>query len=300
MSDDIIGHKSVFEFFGKVIENDNLSHAYCFVGPRGVGKLTVAKEFSARLFEITREKLVATPDFLIVGQEQDEKTGKTKKNISIEQLQGVKNFLTSSAFGKKYKVAIIDEAEKMSIGASNALLKTLEEPSLWTVIFLITTDEDLLPATIRSRCQVVYFYPVNKIEIAEYFVQESFNDELSKEIVKYSQGLPGKAIVWKNDLESFDNYKLERKRFVNLIGKPFYEKLKNVDDLFGDKTDHIVARDKLQDVLFVWQSMLLSESFEINKKELVDIYNQILYTIEMLNKNVHPRLLVEQVLLKLP
>ncbi len=300
MRDEVIGHKQVFDFFDKVIENGNLSHAYCFVGPDSVGKLTVAKEISAQLLEVSSDKLNITPDFSLVQQIQDEKTGKTKKNISIEQLQALRSFLTGSPFVKKYKIAVIDEAEKMSIGASNALLKTLEEPSINTIIFLITKDESLLPATIQSRCQMVYFHPVSSQDIFNFLFQDG--GKFAEEIVKYSYGLPGRAIAWKDDPESFEKYKAERDRFAGLIGKPFYQKLKNVDELFGDKTDHVATRNKLQEVLGIWQTMLSSfeDNLEIDTNQKVDIYDQILYTIEMLNKNVHPRLLVEQVLLKLP
>ncbi len=307
----IVGHDQVLEFFDKVIKNDKLSHAYCFAGPANVGKFTIAKNIAAQILGVEIEKLGVQPDYSLVEQEENEKTGKTKRNIDIDQIRSLRETLTRRAFLNGYKVAIINEAEKMNTNSANALLKTLEEPKEKTVIFLVTENEDLLPSTIRSRSQIINFDLV-KTEKIEKVLKEKKVDK-AEEISRLCMGRPGLAITWAADTEAYEAHKAEIVRFATLFGKNFHDKIKIVEDLFGDKTDHILARQRLQSVLSLWLVLFrdaLSENSErafhkvsqklnlSNKQILKNIY-QIQKTKDLLNKNVHPRLLLEEVLLNI-
>ena len=86
---DIIGHKRILQFFDSVIEHDNLSHAYCFTGPGSVGKRTVAKTLAAKILNVDLEKLNTSLDFSLVERAINEKTGKMRKDISIEQIRNL-------------------------------------------------------------------------------------------------------------------------------------------------------------------------------------------------------------------
>src|SRR3989338_5352991 len=94
----VIGHAKILDFFDKVIANGNLSHAYCFVGPAQVGKCTVAKYLAAKLLKVAPEKLSTQPDFTLVKQELNEKTGKTKQNIDIDQIRDLCAALSRYSF----------------------------------------------------------------------------------------------------------------------------------------------------------------------------------------------------------
>ena len=112
---------------------------------------------------------------------------------------------------------------------------------------------------------------------------------------------------------TFASLKQEIKRFESLNGTPFYDKLKKVEELFGDKKDHIVARKKLNNVLEIWQmmlreEMLLSFGRESNQMhnanyrrskptELLEVYAHTQLAREKLQQNIHPRLLLEKILL---
>lgn len=317
MNSDIIGHKQVLDFFDKVIENNNLSHAYCFVGPQNVGKTRVAEEVGAKLLKIETSKLKIIPDFIVVRQGTNEKTGKTKKNIDIEQMRELREALGRYAFLGGYKVAVIDKADKMNSSAANALLKTLEEPTAKTILILLTKDSSLLPETIQSRCQMINFQPVEKNAIQNYLQSNGLEENKAEEMARLSRGLPGSAIRWLENEEDYNQYKQEVLRFESLLGQPFYKKLEKVDDLFGDKSDHIAARKKLQSVLNIWQLVLrdkmcdlfnleddkihqFKSKIKFDKKSVLNIYNSIGETKLMLNQNIHPRLAVEQILLILP
>lgn len=291
----IIGHNQIINFFDKVIDNASLSHAYCFVGLEHLGKRRVAEYVASKILETSLEKLSSNFDFVLLEQEIDEKTEKTKRDITVKQIRELRSQLSKRSYSGGYKVAIIDDAEKMNSEASNALLKTLEEPTEKTVIFLITKDENQLPATILSRCQLINFFPVSQMEM-ETLLKNNYGINV-EEVVGMSNGLPGLAISWLENMEMFSDYKEEIIRFRSFFGQPFYKKLALVDDLFGDKTDHVATRQHLLEVLDIWQ-------IELMKKKTDDIKNvflqdQIFLTKDLLLKNVHPRLLVENILLNI-
>ncbi len=267
--DAIAGHGKIIDFFAKVIKNGRLSHAYCFVGPSEVGKKTVAEALSAEILQTGREKLAMHPDFFLVQQEFDEKADKTKKDISVKQIRDLRVQLSRGAFYNGYKVAIIDEAEKLNSEAANALLKTLEEPAGKTVLFLITKDEDRLPATIVSRCQLIHFLPVEERAVSEWL-------------------------------------KKEQERFDSLAGKSFFEKSALTEELLGDKKDHIATREKLQSILGIWRVQLRNNFYQetensrwpVNK--ILEIEKKIVEAQDLLDKNINPRLLIENILLSMP
>ncbi|MBI4992809.1 MAG: AAA family ATPase [Candidatus Magasanikbacteria bacterium] len=312
---EIIGHKEALEFFDKVIANDNLSHAYCFIGPEQVGKRTVAEEIAAKLLKTSRENLFRQPDFILVGQSLNEKTGKTRKDITVEQMRELRSSLVQHAFVGGYKVALIDDAEKMNLEAANALLKRLEEPAPRTILFLIVTDEEKLPETVLSRCQRIYFHSVKKEELENYLIKLGIN---RPELVNSAQGLPGRLIDWLEDEDRFIKYKTETDRFLGMIGQPFFSKLKSVEELFGEKGgDTIMTRENLDSVLGLWQLLirdicltaagLASEAVNQVKistgsqnKTWVELEKQIITARGLLNQNIHPRLVLENVLLNLP
>jgi len=307
---------------------DNLSHAYCFVGPESVGKRTVAEYLSGKILNADNKNLANQPDLTIVEQELNEKTGKTKKNIDVDQIRDLRSVLSRSSFLGGYKIAIIDKAEKMNLASANALLKTLEEPKEKTILFLLTKDESLLPRTIQSRCQMIYFHPVEKGLISKYLLDklaesgETRPDKLAgqvEEMTRLSLGMPGKVCTWLENIEEYEWRKQEMLRFVSLFNKPFFEKLQKVDELFGDhpdvrrgagKSDHIAARDNLQKVLNIWlvvvrgflhSNLGLKETkIKLDNKKALNIIEKIQEAKGYLLANIHPRLLVEQVLLELP
>jgi len=149
------------------MRNDGrLPHALLFAGPRGLGKAQFALEFIYSLFCLTPTAdksacrtcrtcaLLAAetqPDFRIL---QPEETGKT---IKIEQVRNHLDWLKQSSQQGNLKILLIQSAERLNMAASNALLKTLEEPGRQTLIILVTHQPNLLAATIYSRCQLVKF-----------------------------------------------------------------------------------------------------------------------------------------------
>ncbi len=297
--DGIIGHKEILAFFDKILQNGRLSHAYCFAGSESVGKRAVAEAISAKLLGVTREKLTTQPDYLIVEQVFDEKKEKTKKDISVEQIRDLREYLSRRAYLSGYKIAMIDGAEKMSLEAANALLKTLEEPKEKTILFLLTEDEVGLPATILSRCQLIYFKPVATVDLTNYLSEQNVAPDRADEMVNLANGLPGKIVGWLADSEKYNWYLSELNRFKSLEKKSFFEKIKIVEDLFGDKTDHIAARENLQEILNIWLTSVREslKSKNWHQDKVLSVEKSIQQAKTMLDQNIHPRLLIENILL---
>jgi DNA polymerase-3 subunit delta' len=311
MKDAIIGHKRVLDFFENVVKNGRLSHAYCFVGPSGLGKRAVAERLAATLLQKERSMLSIHPDMLYVRREKSEKTGKLKKDISIDQLARCRSFLSQRPFLAEHKIVIIDEAEYMNINAANALLKTLEEPPAYAVLFLITTDETRLPQTIRSRCQTVFFQPIDEKEILDFLLQKHIDPPVAEKMAKQAAGIPGRAHRWAEHPESYEWYEREIERFQGLSGVAFYKKLQKIDELFGDKSDHIEARKHLLSVLDIWEAMIVGYGRALStngsdvpagwtRTRVVEVYMSIERAKALLGKNIHPRLVVENIMLQTP
>jgi len=297
----IIGHKDILTFFDSATEAGHLHHAYLFVGRPQLGKRTVAEHITKQLFD-SEKTLHTNPDFFFLTRGVHEKTGKTKKHISIEDVQGLQQFLRGKPFLHKKKVAIIDDAHLLSIGAMNALLKTLEEPRGDATVFLIVENESSLLETIRSRCQTLYFYPVGIPHIETALLEKNIDPPLAASMAAVSYGYPGRALAWAEDPEQYEWYQKELARCQSLFGKPLYEQLASVEELFAKKDDHIGARSELLTILDIWlgclrDSYTQSTSASLQKCDIVDAYRAIHRAKKELLANVHPRLLIEHVLL---
>ena len=183
----VIGHQLILSYLKKSIANKRLAHAYLFAGSANVGKKTVALAFVKHLTGQNAEGL--HPDVLLVEPAVEEKKGVKKElEISIDQARRIRKQMSLSPHQANYKAAIIDQAEKMSRQAANALLKTLEEPAGRVIIILIATSPKALPETIVSRCQLVNFLPVAAAEIKKKL------PKASDKIIRRSCGRPGLVI----------------------------------------------------------------------------------------------------------
>jgi len=208
----ILGHRSIVWYLQHSILSNRLNHAYLFIGPSSVGKTSVAECFiSSLLCQAThhqKDNKVKVypckecqscqqyfknlhPDIFLVELQSNEKTQKENKNISIDQIRTLQNKLSKRSFLNSYKVAVIFNAELMTIEAGNSLLKTLEEPSKETIIILITSDINKIPDTVISRCQTVKFLPVSRDEILKYIVKKGVDKQKANMLASLASGRPG-------------------------------------------------------------------------------------------------------------
>ncbi|MBI3420748.1 MAG: AAA family ATPase [Candidatus Sungbacteria bacterium] len=171
----ILGHKRQIAYLDRVMRRSRLAHAYLFFGPEHVGKLTIARTLAqAALCQNNKEKSLHTacgdcascrsveagadPRCIVVDPASALASKKeTRKEISIDDIRELKRLFAYGPEAGQWRVVIINEAERLSQEASNALLKILEEPGEKTLLVLASSAPDLLPSTIRSRTVALYF-----------------------------------------------------------------------------------------------------------------------------------------------
>ncbi len=147
-------HEKHWETVKRSWERDRLPHALLLEGPQGLGKSLFARRIAGLVLgieEIEPETGRTHPDLSLVTVPED------KKQISVGQIRELCGNLAMTSHASGYKVVIIDPADRMNIHAANSLLKTLEEPTRDTILILVRSRLDTLPATIASRCQRLRF-----------------------------------------------------------------------------------------------------------------------------------------------
>ena len=155
---DVVGQEHITETLSKEIETGKLSHAYLFTGSRGTGKTTCAKILSKAVN--CQNPVNGNPcneceicKGLDSGAILDVVEIDAASNNGVENIRDIREEINFTPASCKYRVYIIDEVHMLSIGAFNALLKTLEEPPAHVKFILATTEVHKLPVTIVSRCQ---------------------------------------------------------------------------------------------------------------------------------------------------
>ena len=158
----IIGNDKIKKYFNNSLKNENFLHSYLFLGKEGIGKFTFAKELAKYILCLNEKEDLCNcksclcfnsnnhPDFFIINEE-----GET---IKVEQIrrQVIDKIIEKPIISKR-KVYIINDCDKMTREAQNCLLKTLEEPPEFIIIILISSNENLILNTIKSRCTSIKF-----------------------------------------------------------------------------------------------------------------------------------------------
>ena len=196
-----IGNQQIQQYFNNLIKSENLTHAYLFYGPEGVGKKLLAFKIS----ELIAGPSATNPDLRIIDKGKDE--------IHIADVRELKNFIHLTPFGK-YKIAIINDAHNLGRDASNALLKILEEPPGKSILFLISHLPKMLLPTVVSRCQLMRFKPLKEQDIFNHLVGSGgkIKKDVAETCSKLSNGSLGSA------LELADNFVGFQKN-INLLSK---------------------------------------------------------------------------------
>ena len=199
---DILGHEQIIAHLQNAIEEDKVSHAYIFNGPEASGKMMLAEAFAMALQcegEGKRPCLVCLscwqaadhnqPDIIYVSHEKP-------NTIGVDDIRTqINNDIDIKPYSSRYKVYIVDEAQKMNQQAQNALLKTIEEPPAYAIILLLTTNADSFLQTILSRCITLNLKAVKEDKIKEYLMKHYQIPDYQADIcAAFSQGNVGKAI----------------------------------------------------------------------------------------------------------
>src|SRR5690606_12804825 len=197
-----------------------MHHALLFEGSKGIGKATLAFHLAGHMLSHGNngdapEHLIA-PDFtrplwrqiaagmhpavLHVDRRFDQKTGKFKTGIPVEEIRRITHFLTRTASDHAWRIVIVDPADDMNRNAANALLKTLEEPPARALFILISHSAGRLLATIRSRCQSIGFKPLEAAALTDALAHVGpgvgmEREAITQTLLQRSEGSVRKALL---------------------------------------------------------------------------------------------------------
>ena len=200
---DVVGHKDIIKYIQNAVSQNKLSHAYILNGQRGSGKKLLARLFAMTLQcesgqsepcgecrSCKQTKSDNQPDIITI---KHEKPASISVDDIREQLNGD---IMIKPYSSPYKIYIVPEADIMTVQAQNALLKTLEEPPEYAVIFLLTENADSLLSTIRSRCVMLKLRNIKDKLVKKYLMEELQVPDYQAEVcAAFAQGNIGRAIM---------------------------------------------------------------------------------------------------------
>ena len=242
---DILGNEMIKEYFERTLSNGQISHAYILTGEAGMGRKTLAKTFamtllceknrddhdpdqmtlfdSGDLSENVSESMMAEPcgqchsciQFQTDNHPDVIYVTHAKEGIGVDDIrEQINGTVQVKPYSSPYKIYIVDEAEKMTVQAQNALLKTLEEPPAYVVILLLTTRADSFLPTILSRCITLKLKPLYDEVIRDYLIERLHVQKSDAEVyTAFARGNLGKAIA----LSSSDSFADMRYSVMSLL-----------------------------------------------------------------------------------
>lgn len=268
----IIGNNKIKEYLNQSIKEKNYLHSYLFIGKEGIGKLIFAKEFAKYILcknnsedECSCKSCICFesknhPDFEIINEE-----GET---IKVEHIRTLIEKVIEKPIISDKKVYIINDCEKMTKEAQNCLLKTLEEPPEFVTIILISSNENLILNTIKSRCTSIKFNNIDENVLKKYIEENLEYNDLTENLLKFFDGSIGKAIKIQEKKEKF----LEVEKVIKSV------KQKNlIDFIQGAKV--IYDKEDIKDIL----DYIIVCLFE-NSKEDKRFLNCITYVNESITR----------------
>ena len=239
MFEKILGNDLIKENLIKSVKSSKISHSYLFIGIDGIGKRMIAKEFAKMLMCLNEIKYCNNcksciefdtnnnPDFFYIEPDGN--------SIKIEQIRDLQKKVWEKPIISNKKIFIIDNSDKMTVEAQNCLLKTLEEPPEYITIILITSNENKLLTTIKSRCMKISFNKISDKDIKEYLDVQFGKLDISNDIIKIANGSIGKAINIKDKEDLYLSINLLIKELKD--SKNVLNIIKNAEFLYKGKEE---------------------------------------------------------------
>ena len=253
---DVVGHKDIIQYMKNAIEQKKLSHAYIVNGQRGSGKKLLSRLFAMTLQcesgenepcgnckSCMQTKNGNQPDIITVSHEKP-------TSISVDEIrQQINGDILIKPYSSPYKIYIIPEADLMTVQAQNALLKTLEEPPEYAIIFLLTENADNLLATIRSRCVMLKLRNIKDKLVKNYLMEQLHVPDYQAELcAAFAQGNIGRAAMLAKS-EHFNEIKDDAIQLMKYIDQmelhEIASAIKQINKYKLEVTDYL-------DILTIW------------------------------------------------
>ena len=330
MSWNLLGHETAIQFLQIHSQPENLRHAYLITGAEGVGRETLALAFVKALnclnppskgnfcgqcHPCRQIEAQAYPDLAIL------RVAEGARELKIEQIRTMQQSLALAPYQSKYRVVLIPDFQRATTGASNALLKSLEEPPSRAILILTADARESLLETIASRCEVVRLRPMRIDDLAKELQERHQLGEIeSRKLAQLAGGRVGTAIHYMRDEDLLEKYHNALDQLEELLGMNLRSRLKHVEKLQRVKGQ---ARESYSFLIATWLTfwrdiLICSEAGEVplvnlEKEELIrrtaaglslqkaaGILKHHEEALTMLDQYVNPRLILENLLLNLP
>ena len=322
----MLGHEWAVSLLQQHVMQGSARHAYLFTGPQGVGRRTLALRLAQALNcpqplapgvpcrtcqTCTRLERMQHPDLAVVQAEQ---VGGTLK---VEQVRELQHSLSLAPYEARHRVALLLRFEEAHVSASNALLKTLEEPPPQVVLIITAQNAESLLPTIVSRCEVLRLRPL-PLEVVEQDLQARLGLEpkQARLIAHLSGGRPGYALYLAQERSSLD----QRQRWLDdhrrLLAADRVERLAYCENHWKDREQ---LRHTLMVWLSLWRDVLLWASgasapitnldrdeeikdlaAKVGMQAASGVVSALQRTLDLIDRNINARLALDVFMLDLP
>ena len=218
------GHEAAIAAFRAGLDSGRLHHAWLLAGPRGIGKALFADKAALRVLaglppaapgldvpdDHPAAHLAAAgchPDLMRLERLVKDSGTELARSINVDQVRGLQRLFATTASMSPWRAVVIDAIDDLETGGANALLKNLEEPPPSTVFLLVSHAPERLLPTIRSRCRLLRFSPL-EADAMTSALRSALPDADKEEIAalaRIGEGAPGRAIAWRGlDVDELD------------------------------------------------------------------------------------------------
>jgi len=282
---DVIGQEQIVEHLKTAVTTNQISHAYVIQGERSAGKEFIAKLFAMSILceegsgepcgncrSCKQAEGDNHPDIIKVTHEKP-------NTIGVDDIRKITGDIYIKPYSSARKIYILNEAEKMTVQAQNALLKTLEEPPEYATILLLTTGMDALLPTIQSRCVMLSMKPVRDELVKEYLMKDLRIPEYKADVcVAFARGNVGRAKSLACS-EEFDNIKHDAVALLKYIKDM---EISEVVTAIKKISEYKFNIDDYLDILSVWYRdvLLFKATNDVNHLIFKDEIQYIMKTAD--------------------
>ncbi|SJT40791.1 ATP-binding protein [Clostridioides difficile] len=254
--ENIIGQDFAKKYLTNSIKKNKLNNAYMFEGMDGIGKKKFADELSKLLLDY--ENLENSPDYVLIKPDGN--------SIKIAQIRNLQSDIVIRPH-KDYKIYIINNAEKMTVEAQNALLKTLEEPPNYAIIILVTNNKESLLETIKSRCDIIKFSPIPIEDLKRYLINTGIEEERAQLLAIFSRGSIENALNLSQSSE-FSMMREDIQQYIQIMLDKNIVEVLNIPNNMEKYRGKIIA---LLDMMINYFRDIILLKENVNKNMLINV-----------------------------
>lgn len=283
--DEVVGQDVIIKTLKNAVSNNRLTHAYLFSGPRGTGKTSIAKILAKTINCVNLKDYTPCDECVSCTQINNKQTNDiieidAASNNGVDEIRELKSKVNLVPSNSKYKIYIIDEVHMLTVGAFNALLKTLEEPPAHIIFIFATTEPHKIPLTILSRCQRFDFKKISESKILERLAEivEKENIKIEKEalieIARLADGGMRDAISILDQVTAYSNDKITTSDVHEVNGTLPQRELFQLIDAVIDKN--------------IEESFKIIDKYNNDGKNLIKLMEEIIHFVRniLIKKNV--------------